>query len=67
MGLCFQKIARDPKKEAKKKAMQALLQNKELIAAFSDPEDKHLAELFANAENLEAIVDGLVDSGEIDD
>ena len=67
MGLCFQKIARDPKKEAKKKAMQALLQNKELIAAFSSPDDKHIAELFSNAENLDMIVDGLVDSGELDD
>ncbi len=67
MGLCFQKLAKDPKKEAKKKSMQAIFQNKELIAAFSSPEDKHLAELFANADNLEAIVDGLVDSGELDD
>ncbi|EGQ8609044.1 hypothetical protein GNT15_23600 [Vibrio parahaemolyticus] len=67
MGLCFQKIVRDPKKEAKKKAMQAMFKNKELLAAFSDPEDKHIAELFANTENLDEIVAGLVDSGDLDD
>ena len=37
------------------------------MAAFSSPEYKHIAELLSNAENLDVIVDGLVDSGELDD
>lgn len=47
--------------------MQAILKNKGLIAAVSSPEEKKLAELLANAENLDEIIDGLVDSGELDE
>lgn len=67
MGMCFQKISQNPKRDAKKKAMQAILKNKGLIAAVSSPEEKKLAELLANAENLDEIIDGLVDSGELDE
>lgn len=67
MGMRFQQIVNDPKKNAKKIAMQALFKNKELLAAVSNPDDRHLVELFVNDENLETIIDGLVDSGEFDD
>lgn len=67
MGLCFQRVIRDSKKHGQKKALSAILKNKELMKELSSPEDERLAELFSNMENLDDIVDGLVDAGTLED
>jgi len=65
MGLFFQKIVRDKKKEGQKKAISALLKNKELLKEIAGEDDANIAELLSNMENLDDLIDGLVESEEL--
>ncbi|CAM3797831.1 hypothetical protein [Parendozoicomonas haliclonae] len=67
MGMCFQRIVRDRKKEGQKKALSAILKNKEIIKAIENGNTNNFAELISNVENLEDFVDGLVDAGALED
>lgn len=67
MGLFFQKVNRDKKQEGQKKALSAILKNKDLIKEIESGNGENLAELLSNMENLDDLVDGLVDSGALED
>ncbi|HDY7826671.1 TPA: hypothetical protein RQK26_003045 [Vibrio vulnificus] len=66
MGVCFQKIKKDPKKEAQKRAMKAMLKNPQIIEAIENGEDSKIAELFGNMDGLDDLIDGLVDGEMLD-
>jgi hypothetical protein len=67
MGMCFQTIVRDSKKEGQKKALAAILKNKDLVQAIHSGNTDNFAELISNVENLEDFVGGLVDAGALED
>ncbi|MGL5758839.1 hypothetical protein [Plesiomonas sp.] len=67
MGLFFQKIVKDSKKEGQKKALSALLKNKEAMKAIESGNTDNMAELLSNMENIDELVEGLVDAGVLDD
>ncbi len=67
MGLFFQKIVKDPKKEGQKKALSALLRNKDMMKALESGNTDNMAELLSNVEDIDKLVEGLVDAGILDD
>ena len=66
MGLFFQKIVKDPKKEGQKKALSALLRNKGMMKALESGNTDNMAELLSNVEDIDELVEGLVDAGILD-
>lgn len=67
MGLFFQKITKDPKKEGQKKTLSALFKNKEIMKALNSGNTDNIAELLSNMEDIDVLVEGLVDAGILDD
>ncbi|WP_227096073.1 hypothetical protein [Aeromonas veronii] len=67
MGLFFQKIVKDPKKEGQKKALSALFKNKDVMKAIESGNTDNMAELLSNLEDIDGLVEGLVDAGVLDD
>lgn len=66
MGLFFQKIVKDPKREGQKKALSALFKNKNLMEALENGNTDNMAELLSNMEDIDELVEGLVDAGILD-
>jgi hypothetical protein len=66
MGLFFQRLVKDPKKEGQKKALSALLKNKDMVKAIESGNTDNMAELLSNVEDIDGLVEGLVDAGVLD-
>lgn len=67
MGLFLQRIVKDPKKEGQKKALSALLKNKDMMKALESGNTDNMVELLSNVEDIDELVEGLVDAGILDD